>query len=124
MLLGVDTAFVNDPLPADLKLTRVEFDANGAVRGAAAKAAIAGSGNKFGFDYAGPDTAIAINRLLKEGAHAAFDGPSHVSVTGISRGKVEQVAKDYGLIVKASEVPKEAKPSANTERRTPNDDRP
>ena len=33
----------------------------------------------------GPDTAIAINRLLKDGAHVAFDGPSHVAVTGIAR---------------------------------------
>jgi hypothetical protein len=121
MLLGVDTTFVKDPLPADLKMTRVEFDGNGAVRGAAPKDVITGSGSKFGFDYNGPDTAIAINRLLKEGARATFDAPSHVSVTGISRGKVEQAAKDYSLVVKASEPPKDQRPTTNDQRPKTND---
>src|SRR6185295_5609791 len=124
MLLGVDTAFVKDPLPSELKLTRVEFESDGTVRGAAPKDVGSGSGNKFGFDYHGPDTAIAINRLLKEGAHAAFDGPSHVSVTGISRGKVEQVARDHGLVVKGSESPKEPRPRTNDQRPSTNDQRP
>jgi hypothetical protein len=106
-------------MPADLKLTRVEFESNGAVRGAAPKDVVTGSGSKFGFDYSGPDTAIAINRLLKDGAHAAFDSPSHVSVTGVSRGRVEQVAKNYGLMVRASDVPKDARPTTNDQRPRP-----
>ena len=35
---------------------------------------LSGSGSRFAFDYKGPDTAIAINRLLKDGARVAFDG--------------------------------------------------
>jgi hypothetical protein len=95
MLLGVDTVFVSNPLPA-FKMTKV--DGLPKVAGD-----VSGSGSRFAFDYKGPDTAIAINRLLKEGARVAFDGPSHVSVAGVSRGKVEQVAKDFGLVVKVSD---------------------
>ena len=89
MLLGVETVFVNNPLPA-FKMTKVD----GATKVAGE---VSGSGSRFAFDYKGPDTAIAINRLLKEGARVAFDGPSHVSVAGVSRGKVEHVAKEFGL---------------------------
>jgi hypothetical protein len=96
MLLGVDTVFVKDPLPADLKMTKI--DGLPKLPGS-----VTGSGATFGFDYNGPDTAIAINRLLKDGAHAAFDAPSHVTMTSISRGKIEQAAKDYGLTVKSVE---------------------
>jgi hypothetical protein len=97
MLLGVDTVFVNNPLPA-VKMTKV--DGLPKIAGD-----VSGSGARFAFDYKGPDTAIAINRLLKDGARVAFDGPSHLSVAGVPRGKVEQVAKDFGLVVKASADP-------------------
>ncbi len=96
LLLGVDTVFVKDPLPPALKMTRVD----GAPKTAGD---VSGGGARFGFDYIGADTAIAINRLLKDGATVAFDGASHVSVTGIPRAKVETVAKDFGLSVKASD---------------------
>jgi hypothetical protein len=94
MLLGVDTVFVKNALPA-MKMTRVD---------AAPKIAgdVTGSGTRFAFDYKGADSALAINRLLKDGARVAFDGPSHVAVTGIARSKVEQIAKDFGLAVKAA----------------------
>jgi len=65
---------------------------------------VTGSGARFAFDYAGPDSAIAINRLLKDGARVAFDGPSHVSVSGVQRAKVEQAAKEFALAVTATEV--------------------
>jgi hypothetical protein len=94
MLLGVDTVFVKSPLPA-VKMTRVE----GLPKMAGE---LTGTGTRFGFDYKGPDTAIAMNRLLKDGAHLSFDGPSHVAVTGIARTKIEAVARDFGLSVKAS----------------------
>ena len=77
MLLGVDTVFVKNALPA-VKMTRVD----GAPKIAGD---VTGSGTRFAFDYKGADTAIAINRLLKDGARVAFDGPSHVAVTGIAR---------------------------------------
>src|SRR5205823_2256732 len=62
------------------------------------------AGTRFGFDYKGADSAIAINRLLKDGARVSFDGPSHVAVTGIARTKIEAIAKDFGLTVKADAV--------------------
>ncbi len=95
LLLGVDTVFVKNPLP-DVRMTKVE----GLPKMAGD---VTGSGSRFAFDYKGPDSAIAINRLLKDGAHLAFDGPSHVVVTGISRTKVEPIAKEFGLAVKAGE---------------------
>jgi hypothetical protein len=97
MLLGVETTFVKDPLPSDLKMTRVD----GLPKLAGA---IVGTGSGFAFDYKGPDTAIAINRLLKDNARVAFNGPSHVMVTGISRAKLEPIANDFGLSVKASDT--------------------
>jgi hypothetical protein len=74
MLLGVDTTFVKEPLAAGVKLSKVG-DAP------TIPGAVTGSGNRFEFDYRGPDTAIAMNRLLKEGARLAFDAPSHVVAT-------------------------------------------
>ncbi|HYM22432.1 MAG TPA: M14 metallopeptidase family protein [Vicinamibacterales bacterium] len=100
MLLGVQTAFVKDPLPASLKMTTVEGlpPMAGAVSGPGGNAA------RFAFDYNGPDTALAINRLLKSGAHVEFDGPSHVAVTGTSRATIEQQSKLVDLTVKASDA--------------------
>ncbi len=66
------------------------------------KGVLTGNGTRFTFDYKGPDTALAINRLFKDGAHVAFDGPSHVAVTGVARTSVETAARDFGLSVKAS----------------------
>jgi hypothetical protein len=84
---------VKDPLPA-IPMTRLD----GLPKTAGE---VSGNGSRFAFDYKGADTAIAINRLLKDGAQVAFDGPSHVAVASVSRGKVEQVAKEFGLNVKA-----------------------
>jgi hypothetical protein len=103
MLLGVDTVFIKKPL-ADFKMTRL--DGRPKVEGE-----LTGNGSRFGFEYKGPDTAIAVNRLIKEGAKVAFDGPSHVSVSGVSRSRLEQLAKELGLIVKASGT-KEQEPKA------------
>jgi hypothetical protein len=94
MLLGVDTVFVKNPL-TDVKMTKI--DGFPAMAGD-----VIGTGARFAFDYKGPDSAIAINRLLKAGARMAFDGASHVSVGGVPRATMEQVAKDDGLSVKAS----------------------
>ena len=96
MLLGVDTVFVKNTLPA-VKMTRV--DGLPAIAGD-----VMGTGTRFVFDYKGADSAIAINRLLKEGARVAFDGPSHVAVTSIARAKIEAIAKDFGLNVNASHI--------------------
>ncbi len=96
MLLGVDTVFVKNPLP-DLKMTRIDSESPPKTPGD-----VSGTGGRFGFDYNGPDSAIALNRLLKEGARLAFDAPSHVTVANVSHDKVERLAKDFGLSVKAT----------------------
>jgi len=115
MLLGVDTVFVKGAVPG-LKLTKLD---------AAPKIAgdVTGGGARFTFDYKGPDSAIAINRLLKDGARVAFDSGSRVVVSGAQRGKVEQLARDFGLSVQASAEPKSQNQeprTKNPERRTPN----
>jgi hypothetical protein len=117
MLLGVHTAFVKSAVPDSAKLTAVPdayakfgVTASGmAPLALMAKGDIAGSGPRFAFDYQGPDTALAINRLLKEGAHVAFDGPSHVAVTGVARTAMDAAARDFGLAVKASAADAKAK---------------
>jgi hypothetical protein len=38
---------------------------------------------------------------MKDGAQLAYDGPSHVVATGIARAKVDAVARDFGLTVRA-----------------------
>ena len=95
MLLGVETVFVNSPLPP-VKLTKVSEP-----RPAAGE--IAGNGARFTFDYKGADSATAINRLMKDGARVAFDSPSRVAVTGVSRAKLEEVAKTFGLVGRAAD---------------------
>jgi hypothetical protein len=95
MLLGVDTVLVKNVLPP-MKMTKVDAPARMA-------GDITGSGNRFAFDYKGPDSAIAINRLLKDGARVSFDGPSRIAVTGASKAKIEAVARDLGLSVKAAD---------------------
>jgi hypothetical protein len=112
MLLGVNTAFVKAPLAPSVKLTRVpdayrRFGGNAsgmAPLPLSAKGDVTGSGSRFGFEYKGPDTALAINRLLKDGAHLGFDGPSHVSATGVTRAQMDQIAKDFGVDVKAADA--------------------
>jgi len=96
MLLGVDTVFVKNALPS-MKMTKV--DGLPKIAGN-----VTGNGARFGFDYKGADSAIAINRLLKDGAHLSFDSPSHAVVTNVSRTRMEAVAREFGLAVKASEV--------------------
>jgi hypothetical protein len=98
MLLGVDTVFVNKPMPA-VKLTKLDGMPKTA-------GTLAGSGARFIFDYKGPDTATAINRLLKDGGRLSFEGPSRVAVSGVAKSKVEQIAKDFGLKVAADPAPR------------------
>jgi hypothetical protein len=96
MLLGVNTDFTHTPLPAGLKLT--PLNAEPTVTGR-----LEGSGSRFAFDYDGADTAVAINRLLKDGARVEFDRLSRVVVSRIDRGRVEAAAREFGLRVDASD---------------------
>lgn len=98
MLLGVDTIFLRRPVPEDAQLAPVGDD----LRVPAGR--VTGSGSGFAFEYRGPDTAVAINRLLKEGGEvtiAAGDAHARVSVTGVPRARVEAVAGEFGLDVEA-----------------------
>src|SRR5262249_28452163 len=98
MLLGVETPFVKGAIP-NLKMTKL--DTAPAIAGD-----VTGSGTRFTFDYTGADSALAINRLLKDGARVAFDGPSRISVSGAQRAKVDQLAHDLGLKVQANPEPR------------------
>ena len=97
MLLGVEVDFVTTPLPT-MRMTRVNNVTRTAGR-------ISGNGPRFVFEYTGPDTAIAINRLLKDGARLAFDEPSKVSVEGSSRDKLEPLARELGLTIVSADAP-------------------
>jgi hypothetical protein len=97
LLLGVETVFAKNALPDSLKLKRVTDLPSTA-------GDVAGAGARFTFDYKGPDTARAINRLLQDGARVRFEGPSRVAITGIARTKIEQVARDLSLSVTASDA--------------------
>jgi hypothetical protein len=94
MLLGVDTVFVKNALPESLTLTPIAGLPP-------TPGSVDGSGAAFTFADKGADTAIAINRLLKDGAHVTFDAPSRVVVTNVPRPKMDQIAKEFGLSVKA-----------------------
>jgi hypothetical protein len=107
MLLGVTVDFVNTPLPPALRLRRIGEPIAIAGR-------ISGSGAQYAFDYAGADTALAINRLLKAGARLEFDSLSRIVATRIERGAVEAIARDTGVAVTASEPPATVSPERPT----------
>ena len=60
MLLGVSHVVVKTPLAASVALEKL-------TSAPTFPGKVVGSGPRFSFDYRGPDAAIAINRLLKEG---------------------------------------------------------
>jgi hypothetical protein len=97
MLLGVDVEFVTAPLPT-VRMTRVITVNRPAGH-------VSGNGPHYVFQYTGPDTAIAINRLLKDGGHLAFDEPSRVAVDGVSRDKLEPIARELGLTIVSADLP-------------------
>ncbi len=104
MLLGVKTVSAKSAQPSGLAVTRVTEPPKIA-------GDVKGNGSRFGFDFKGPDTAIAMNALLKQGAKLAFDAPSHVVATGISRRQMETVAAAHGLSVTAGDaMPRNAAP--------------
>jgi len=119
MLLGVNVDFAKALPPDSAKLTAIPdaYAANAAnASGMAplalmAKGSVSGNGPRYAFDYQGPDTALAINRLLKEGAHVMFDGPSHVAVSGVPRGAMESAARDFDLTVTSADAKAKSAPA-------------
>jgi hypothetical protein len=92
--LGVDIEFSKAPFAPSVKSTRVAMRPRMPGR-------VVGNGTRFAFDYSGPDTAIAINRLLDAGAHVEFDGPSRAAATLVNRDLLDSLAREFGLIVTA-----------------------
>jgi hypothetical protein len=105
MLMGADVTFARKPIPASAQLARLAELPKLA-------GSVTGTGARFTFDYKGADSALAINRLLKDGAKVAFErspAGQTVAVTGIQRPRMEALAAALGLAVRA-DTPKAAAP--------------
>lgn len=100
MQMGVETVFAKKPLPESAKLSRLA---------AAPKLAgeVRGDGNRFSFDYAGADSAIAVNRLLKGGVQtdivllSANEKP-RVSGVGAPRELLQALSRDLGIVIQTA----------------------
>ena len=104
MLMGADVVFAAKPVPPAAQLTKLA--AVPTVAGG-----VTGNGSRFTFDYKGADAALAINRLLKDGAKVAFEpaGTAQtVVVTGAERKRMEALATELGLSVRAGEGSRDA----------------
>jgi hypothetical protein len=98
LLLGTTVDFVTTPVPAGTAMVRVDDPP-------ALPGRVSGDGARFVFDYAGPDTTIAINRLLAAGARLVLEEGSRVVATEVSRTTMEGVARELGLSVAATSLP-------------------
>jgi len=106
MLMGVDHVVVKTPLAAGVAMEKLT--AAPAVAGR-----VEGSGQRFSFDYRGPDAARAINRLLADGAAVSIDTArdggrqiGRVVVSGASRGSLDKVASNLGFTLKPESQPR------------------
>ncbi|MGC4085479.1 MAG: hypothetical protein QM736_25990 [Vicinamibacterales bacterium] len=95
MQFGVTLDFATEALP-NLRLTRVTAPLKTPGR-------VTGGGDRFTFEYTGADSAIAVNRLLKEGVKVSFTPSSHAVVEGVSRSVLEEIARDLGISFAAVE---------------------
>jgi hypothetical protein len=86
---GVTLDFSAGTLP-NVKLTRVSVPLRIPGR-------VSGDGPQYVFEYTGADSAIAVNRLLKAGAHVAFTPSSHALVADAPRTLLEDIAEDLGV---------------------------
>ncbi len=97
MQFGVTVDFANEALPS-VKLTRVSAPLKSAGR-------VAGNGPRFMFEYTGADSAVVVNRLLRDGVKVAFTPSSHALVDGASRSQLEGLARDLGVSFSTVEAP-------------------
>lgn len=102
MQMGVETVFVHKPLAGSTALSRLEAPPKPA-------GMVTGTGTTFVFDYRGADAAVAVNRLLKDGAKVLFESDrtssppaARVVVTGVTRKRMDDVASQFGLTVTAA----------------------
>lgn len=101
MQMGVAVDFLKKPLPREIVMGKLEDEP-------VSKGTVSGTGKEFQFDYIGADSAIAINRLLKEGAKLEIRAPgedtrniTRINVSNISRQSVELIARATGITVQA-----------------------
>jgi hypothetical protein len=97
MQFGVTVDFSSEALPP-VKLARV-------VAPLRASGQVGGLGPRYTFEYAGADSAIAVNRLLKAGARVALTPSSHAIVESTSRNLLEDVAREVGVTLATFEPP-------------------
>ena len=97
MQFGVTVEFANELLP-NVKLTRVTAPLKSAGR-------VTGNGPRFMFEYTGADSAVVVNRLLRDGVKVAFTPSSHALVDGASRSQLEELARDLGVSFSTVEAP-------------------
>ena len=103
MLMGADVAFARTPVPAAARLA--------ALTEAPALSGGVAAGPRLAFDYTGADAALAINRLLKGGAKAAFEktgAGQSVVVTGAPAALLDSLARDLGVRFRVAEASKDA----------------
>jgi hypothetical protein len=101
MLMGVEAVFVNKPLPKDLAMAKL-------LAAPKIEAYVTGNGKEFQFEYIGVDSAIAVNRLLKEGARLELQAQSNygrnkrrVVASNIARQRLEAIARELGVAFEA-----------------------
>jgi hypothetical protein len=104
MQMGVETVFAKTPLSAGARLVELTDSPKPAGQ-------VNGTGNGFEFAYKGADTAIVVNRLLKEGANVELttdrsngSASTRVFALGVTRQRLESLARDFALEAKAVEV--------------------
>ena len=91
LLLDVDHVMVHKPLDIEAKLTKLN-----AVPKLDGK--VSGQGPRYVFDYRGADDAIAINRLLKDGARVSLTSDK-VWIANAPKKTLDAVASDAALQV-------------------------
>jgi len=91
MLLDVDHVMIHKPLDVEVKLTKLP----GAPK---LDGKVTGQGPRYVFDYVGADDAIAINRLLKDGARISLTS-DRVWIANAPKKTLDAVASDVALQV-------------------------
>jgi hypothetical protein len=102
MQMGADVVFVKTPVPSSAALARLDDGLQPGGR-------VEGTGTAYSFDYRGPGSALAVNRLLHNGAAVRFErgaAATRVVVTGVDRSRLEAAAAESGLTIRADTTPK------------------
>ncbi len=91
--MGVDTVFLDQRVPDAAQLEKLSSCP-------APRGSVSGTGSRYRFDYRGADDAIAINRLLKDGAAVTLErdgGTARVVVGGVARARLDAMARSLGI---------------------------